>query len=160
MTNQNQLRRLAVLNVIASRISTEIKTVKDELGKQLGRGSMTAFADPDNLSSTPIGVLSMSKPRQGKPRIVDEDAAMIWLLENFGDEQGLVVAKLSEQGRKSVLAAYEAGKDVPGIETPAPGKPVVSFRQTDEAVDEITAMVQRGEMDLDAILAIEAPVTK
>lgn len=160
MTSQNQLRRLAVLNVIATRITTEIKSVKDELGKQLGRGSMTAFANPDDLSSTPLGVLSMSKPRQGKPRIVDEDAAMIWLLEHFGDEQGLIVARLSEQGRKSVLAAHAAGKDVPGIEVPPVGNPVVSFRQSDEAVDEITGMVQRGEMDLDAILAIEAPVTK
>ncbi|UTN92972.1 hypothetical protein SEA_FINKLE_58 [Gordonia phage Finkle] len=157
MTDQNKLRRLAVLNVLHARIGREIAAAKASLGEIIGRGSMTAFATPGDPNSEVIGVLSMSKPRQPKPRIVDEQAAMLWLLDEFGDQPGLVEARLTEQGKKSALAAHAAGREVPGIETPPPGNPVVSFRQTPEGEAAIEAMYQRGELHIADVIAIEAP---
>ena len=79
----------------------------------------------------------------------------MWALDVFGDD-GIVEARLTDQGRKSVIAAAKAGRDVPGVETPPPGKPSVSFRQTPEAVAEIAAMLMRGEIRLGEVLAIES----
>ncbi|WP_336819799.1 hypothetical protein [Gordonia sp. MMO-8] len=148
MIDPHALRRLAVLNVIGEKIAKEVRAVKTEIGTALGRGSMTAFATPGDPNSEILGVLTMSKPRQGAPRIVDEQAAMVWLLDNFPNEDGLVEARLSDRGRKALIAAVSGGGEVPGVEIPAPGKPVASFKQTAEAESQIEAMLERGEIRL------------
>ena len=154
-TTAQKMRRLAVLNVLHSRIGKEIAEVKNEVGAEIGRGSATAFATPGDPTSEVLGLLSMSKPRQGAPRIVDEHAAMTWALDEFGDDPALVEVRLSEQGRKTVIAAAKGGTEVPGVETPPLGRPTVSFRQTAEAEAEIEAMWQRGDLSLGEVLAIE-----
>ncbi|WP_341266939.1 hypothetical protein [Gordonia malaquae] len=156
MTDPMKLRRLAVLNVLKERIGREIDATKQELGSAIGRGSMTAFATPGDPNSEVLGVLSMSKPRQGAPRIVDEQDAVVWVLNAYADDPSLVEVRLTEQGRKTVIAAAKTGRDIPGAEIPPPGKPTVSFRQTAEAEAEIVAMWERGDLSIADVLEIEA----
>lgn len=132
MADQDLLRRVAVLNAIAAVVNAELRRSKDLLGEEVVRGRLEVLADPADPTSAVLGTFTMSKPRQGSPRIVDETLAMSWAVDEFGEE-GIVRATLTDQGRASVLAAFKAGRDVPGVERPPLGDPVPAFRQDDAA---------------------------
>ncbi|WP_440712079.1 hypothetical protein [Gordonia sp. FQ] len=117
------------------------------------RGTLYVVADAADPQSPVFGSFTMSRPRQGAPRIVDETRALSWVIEEFGAE-GMIEHRLSEQGRASVLAAVKAGKSVPGVEIPEPGRPVATFRQDADAKAEVVAMWQRGEPVLDTVLPL------
>ena len=123
MTHHEELREIAALTILQKRVTERLAQKKTELAEQFGRGTMRALVDPDDPMSEEFGRFEVPTPSKPKPRIVDEDQAVVWALEEFG-ETGIVVARLSEQGRKSVLAAAEHG-EVPGVEwsEPSPGAP-------------------------------------
>ena len=155
LTDAQRLRRLAILTALVDRIVSDIDSEKKALGAALGRGNQAAFADPDDPTSPELGLLIMPKPRQGSPKIIDEQAAMNWVLSEFNEDESLVEVRLSEQGRKSVLAAAKSGIPVPGVATPPPSAPAPSFRQDADAKAAVAAMWASGQITVADVLAIE-----
>ena len=155
MSDAQRLRRLAILTVLVDRIVADIDSEKRALGSAIGRGNQAAFADPTDPTSPELGLLIVPKPRQGAPRIFDEQAAMNWVLTEFNEDESLVEVRLSEQGRKSVLAAAKSGIEVPGVAVPPPSAPAPSFRQDAEAKAAVAEMWVRGEINVADVLAIE-----
>lgn len=151
---QTVLRRIAVQTAIRDALTAEIDEAKKTLGKTLGRGSMATFIDPADPTSVELGLLTQKKPSQPKPVITDEHSAMVWLLDEFDSDPALVEVRISEQGRKSILAAAESGKEVPGVTTPPPRPATVSFRQTPAARNLI--MQQFGGAVLEAVEQVAA----
>lgn len=100
--------------------------------------------------SESLGYLSVPKPSQPAPRIVDETLAMSWLLEQFG-EAGMVEMRLTEQGRKTIVEAAKRG-DVPGVETPEPVPASPRWTPAKNVVELVQAMARRGDFALDEIV--------
>ena len=111
-----------------------------------------------------VGSVSIPKPSVPKPeaRIVDESVVIPWVLEHFGPgvvEEVPASVRLSEQGRKSALAAAESGDDVPGVDvvTPAPRVPYAKW-VPERGVDAgavLAGMAARGVFDVASVLAVE-----
>lgn len=169
MIDPNELRTLAALTIVGEqlteqytarkkRVDTEIAARKVVIRDAVGRGSVTAYAAPGDPTSEPLGLIKVSKPRQPVPRIINEEQVLVWLLDNFADDESMIDQRprLSAAGKASAIAAAKSGATIPGIVTPEPGDPVVSFTQTAEARDEINAMLACGDLDLSPILQIEA----
>lgn len=150
MSHHDLLRNIAALTVLSAEIRAQLDAAKAELGSDVVRGTLVALADPADPTSPPLGSFTMSKPRQGAPRIVDETLALSWAIEEFGVE-GIVEQRLSEQGRKSVLEAAKRGP-VPGVQTPAPGAPVATFRQDADEKAAVLDLWRRGELKFEATL--------
>ncbi|WP_336818942.1 hypothetical protein [Gordonia sp. MMO-8] len=170
MIDPNELRTLAALTIVGEQLTEQYTARKKQIDKEIaarkvairdavGRGSVTAYAAPGDPTSEPLGLIKVAKPRQPVPKIIDEEQVIVWLLENFADDETMIDQRprLSAAGKASAIAAAKSGAEIPGIVTPELGDPVVSFTQTDEARDEINAMIARGEIILTDVLKIEAP---
>lgn len=110
-----------------------------------------------------IGYVLISDPEgpRDMPVIIDEAAAIAWALEEFNDPM-LAEHKLSEQGRKTVLAsasaALAAGAQLPpGVEVQhvPGGNPTVSWRGEDDARELLEDMQSRGLFSLSSVLRMK-----
>lgn len=110
-----------------------------------------------------IGYVLISDPEgpRDMPVITDEAAAIAWALEEFNDPM-LAEHRLTEQGRKTVLAtasaALAAGTPLPaGVEVQRipGGNPTVSWRGEDDARELLEDMQSRGLFTLSTALRLK-----
>ncbi|AWG55583.1 hypothetical protein [Mycobacteroides abscessus] len=110
-----------------------------------------------------IGYVLISDPEgpRDMPVITDEAAAIAWALEEFNDPM-LAERKLTEQGRRTVLAsadsALAAGAPLPpGVEVQhvPGGNPTVSWRGEDDARELLEDMQSRGLFTLSTALRMK-----
>lgn len=110
-----------------------------------------------------IGYVIISDPEgpRDMPVITDEKAAIAWALEEFNDDM-LAAWKLTEQGRKTVLAtataALTAGSPLPPgvtVEHVPGGNPTVSWRGEDDALPLLEDMQARGLFTLATALRLK-----
>ncbi|WP_195167626.1 hypothetical protein [Mycobacteroides abscessus] len=110
-----------------------------------------------------IGYVLISDPEgpRDMPVISDEAAAITWALEEFNDPM-LAEHKLTEQGRKTVLAsaasAWASGAQLPpGVEVQhiPGGNPTVSWRGEDDARELLEDMQSRGLFSLSSALRMK-----
>lgn len=111
-----------------------------------------------------IGYVVISDPAPAQTSVVidDEAAAIAWALAEFNDPL-LAESKLTEQGRKTVLAAGSAALDnnrplPPGVTTkPGSSKtPTVSWLGADDARELLEDMQSRGVFSLADALRLRA----
>ncbi|QSM03882.1 HNH endonuclease [Mycobacterium phage prophiGD91-2] len=110
-----------------------------------------------------IGYVLISDPEgpRDMPVITDEAAAIAWALKEFNDPM-LAEHKLTEQGRKTVLAsasaALTAGAPLPpGVEVQhvPGGNPTVSWRGEYDARELLEDMQSRGLFSLSSALRMK-----
>lgn len=142
-------RDLAVATALEAVLAERKSTLKARAKELLTRGTVYAYADEE--ASEQLGYLSIPKPSQPKPRIVDEAAAVGWWFDTFGDDESGVTLRLSEIGKKSALQAVADGKTVPGIETPEPRASSPRFVPASDVVELVSAMVRSGRLSLDEV---------
>lgn len=155
MSTQQEMLRLSALTFLAEKIAKEIAATKARVAADIGVGGR-AVAQVDGEI---IGSMSASKPRQGAPIVVDEDQAVAWLVEQYGESafDALVSTRprLTAQGKKDVQAAAKRG-EVPGVEVPPPGKSALAFTLAAEADELVPAMLRTGVLSTEDLLGIEA----
>ncbi|WP_353107903.1 hypothetical protein [Gordonia sp. (in: high G+C Gram-positive bacteria)] len=120
MTDPHQeIRDIAALTILQKRVTDALAAKKAALADVVVRGTLRALVDPTDPLSPEFGRFEIPTPTKPKPSIVDEDRVVPWALAEFG-EVGIVELRLSQQGRKSVVAAAERGVEVPGVEWSEP----------------------------------------
>lgn len=153
--SQQELRELAALTVLQSAVAQRISTLKAGLGGAVLRGSLYCYATDDQSEDMEVGRFTRSKPRQPTAHIVDEEAAIVWLLGNFGDD-GLVQPALTPQGRKTVIEAFKRGSPVPGVDLSTPGEPTNSWVPSKNAPALVEQMYRDGTLlPLKSLIALE-----
>ncbi|KXT57521.1 hypothetical protein Y710_06980 [Gordonia sp. QH-12] len=152
-TTASALRKLAILSGLDKQVKAALADAKAEAAKELPRGTIHVFVDADDPMSESLGYLSVPKPSQPSPQIVDETLAMSWLLETFG-EDGMVEMRLSSQGRTTLIEAAKRGH-VPGVEVPEPKPSSPRWRPSDNVVELVQAMWRRGDFSLDDLVQRE-----
>lgn len=150
MSTQDEMRRLAALTWLTQKIGKEARRIKNTIAAEIGSGGRAgAFIDGEEL-----GVFVVRKPSKPEPKITDEEAALSWVLEEFGTD-GMVEMRMTEQAKKSVVQAVRDGRDVPGVIIPAPGAPVPAFTLTAEADELVPALLRSGVLTAGDLLGIE-----
>ena len=130
---------------------------KAELKAEFGTVRTTVYANsiPGDPMSPELGRLTVPKPRQQAPVIVDENQAVAFAVEHFGE--GSMCVRLSEQGRADVLAAAKKGREVPGVEIPEPRPSSPSFTPAKNVLELVKEMVAAGHLSsADLPIALEA----
>lgn len=123
-------------------------------------GIKTPLRDHNNelIGSVQIPESTTRKP---SPRIEDESVVMAWAVEQFGPdvvEEIPATVRLTEQGKKSVLAAAESGDEVPGVVMvePAPSAPYAKWVPKAGAAEKLVDLVAREGLDVAAVLKLPA----
>lgn len=135
---------LAVCAALRKKIDAWEKTLKSEAAT-LTRGTVYAYLNPDDPTSEEIGHIIVPKPSEPTPRVVDEDQAVAWAVEQFGESA--MSLRLSDTGRKDVIAAAKRGTDVPGVETPEPVRRGPSFYAPKNVEELVQRMADEGRID-------------
>ena len=150
LTPQEAVRNLAALTALEQVIATRKAEIKASFGS--ARTTVYATVDPDDPTSAELGRFTVPKPTQPSPRVVDEDQAVAYAVEHFGESAMDTRPRLSETGRKDVLAAAKRGTDVPGVETPPvrPGSP--TFTPAKDVVALVEGMVRDGRLVVSSVL--------
>lgn len=149
MTTQHEMQRLSALTWLQEQIAKEITEIKAAVAADVGVGGRAVARVGDEI----VGSLSAPKPSQPRPRIVDEEAALSWLLEEFGTD-GMVVMRPSEQGETTILEAAKRGP-IPGVEVPEPRPGAPRFTLAAEADELVPAMIRAGHLSTADLLQIE-----
>lgn len=144
MTDNMQVvvRDLAVIAACRTILDTRERELKSQFGDV--RTTIYANTIPGDVMSPELGRVTVPKPRQPAPMIVDEDLAVAFAVEQFGE--GSMRVRLSEQGRSDVIAAAKKGVAVPGVEIPAPRPSSPSFTPAKNVLDLVKSMVAAGQI--------------
>lgn len=121
-----------------------------------GRGSVIAETD----LGEELGRISIPKPTQYGPKIVDESAAVGWAVDEFGETA--MAVRLSETGKADVEAAakkaHAEGQALPpGVEIPEPVRRGPSFTPSRDVLGLVSGMLSRGALQdpFSTVLPIE-----
>lgn len=150
---QQVVRDLAVVTACEQLLAKR----KAELKAQFGAVRTTVYANtvPGDVLSDELGRVTVPKPRQPSPTIVDESQAIAWAVEKFGE--GSVTVRLSDQGRADVIAAAKKGADVPGVEIPNPRPSSPAFTPAKNVVELVHQMFAAGSLTAaDLPISLEA----
>ena len=146
------LRRLAVLSGLEKQVKAALAEAKAEAAQEIPRGTIHVFVDADDPMSESLGCLSVPKPSQPAPRIVDETLAMSWLLDQFGEE-GMVEMRITDQGRTTLVEAAKRG-EVPGMEVPEPRLSSPRWTPAKNVVELVGAMWLSGRINFEEVMTI------
>ncbi len=151
MSTQDDMLLLAALTWAQARIALAIDDTKARVAAEIGVGGR-AVARVDGVDDD-LGGLSYPKPSSPRPRIVDEELALSWLVENFGTD-GMVRMRPTEQGTKTLIEAARKGA-VPGVEVPAPGVSTPRFTPSKAADSVIPELIREGRLSLPRLIEVE-----
>ena len=158
---------LAVLSALKKIIAEAETAAKTDLQKHLARGTVYAYAGDTPTDDEQLGYATVPKPSQPKPVVDIEDEARVlpWAVDDFGDE--VATFRLTEQGRKSVIARVlklheQAGSPaefefegvvvrVPEVRPSAP-----RFTPSKNVVELVEGMVRAGRLSIADVLELEA----
>lgn len=149
MTDMEQVvKDLAVCAAIKQIVDDRIKALKTSAA-EMRRGTVYAYAGDDEL-----GYISVPKPSVKSPVIVDEDRAVAWAVETFGESA--MTVRLSDTGKRDVIEAFKKGAEVPGVVQPESTPPSPRFKPAENIVELVRGMAERGELDASLVPMVEA----
>lgn len=162
MSAEEIVQDLAMIAAVKKIVADAETSLKEELQSELRRGTVYAYDD----NGEQLGFASVPKPSQPKPQveIADEARVLPWAVEMFGESA--MTFRLTEQGRKSVIAyalgEHEAAGEptkfdqVEGVTVTVPdAKPATPrFTPDKKVVTLVQGMVQRGKLSLASVLEL------
>lgn len=158
------VRNLAAIAAAKQLLAKAEAAAKAELSAALKRGTVYAHT----AGGEELGYATVPKPTKPKPSIdvVNEEELFAWMVDQFGDEVIETKVRLTEQGLRSLFTHIESAIALaepfeptlpPGVEVSIPPAkvPTPRFTPAKNVVELVQGMYFRGELDLDAVLAIE-----
>lgn len=137
------VRELAVI-AAARQVLAERET---ELKAQVSipKGTVWASVDGSNDDDKLLGNVQAKRRARPAPRIVHEDQTVAWAVGQFGESA--MDVRLSETGRRDVVAAVKKGQVVPGVEWPdAPAGTSIAFTPSKNVLALVRGMASAGEL--------------
>lgn len=150
----DEVRDLAIICALEKVLADRKAAIKASLPST--RTTLYANTIPGDPTSPELGKLVVPKPVQPAPKVFDEDQAVAWAVGEggFGEEAMDVRPRLSDAGRKSVIAAAKRGVKVPGVELPEVRVGTPAFTPSKDVVDLVADMVRTGVLDVRTMLQI------
>ncbi|KHJ74677.1 hypothetical protein [Rhodococcus sp. Chr-9] len=158
------VRNLAAIAAVKQLLAKAEAAAKAELSAELKRGTVYAHT----AAGEELGYATVPKPSKPKLNIeiFNEAELFAWMVDQFGDEVIETKVQLTEQGWQSLRTHVECAVALaepfdatlpPGVEVSIPPAktPTPRFTPAKNVVELVQGMYFRGELELDAFLAIE-----